>query len=106
MFTFSVILYYNDTTEVIDLLFIMIQHSTKTKVNEGGRIVIPAKMRKALGIEIGKNVTLTLREDSLEITTRENAFKRIDEMMKPHIKPGRSVVDELIKERREEAANE
>jgi AbrB family looped-hinge helix DNA binding protein len=88
------------------LLVIMIQHSTKTKVNEGGRIVIPAKMRKALGIEVGKNVTLTLKTDSLEITTREKAFKRIEEMMKPHIKPSRSVVDELINERREEAKNE
>lgn len=84
----------------------MIQHSIKTKVNEGGRIVIPAKMRKALGIEVGKNVTLTLKDDLLEITTREIAFKRIEEMMKPHIKPGRSVVDELINERREEAKNE
>ncbi|MGB7201799.1 MAG: AbrB/MazE/SpoVT family DNA-binding domain-containing protein [Pyrinomonadaceae bacterium] len=84
----------------------MIQHSTKTKVNEGGRIVIPAKMRKALGIEVGKNVTLTLKNDLLEITTREKAFKRIEEMMKPHIKQGRSVVDELINERREEAKNE
>jgi AbrB family looped-hinge helix DNA binding protein len=84
----------------------MNQHSTKTKVTEGGRIVIPAKMRNALGIKVGNNVTLTLKNGALEITTRDEAFRRIEEMMKPHIKPGRSVVDELIAERRQEAKNE
>ena len=84
----------------------MNQQSIKTKVTEGGRIVIPAKMRDALGIKVGKNVTLTLKNGALEITTRDEAFRRIEEMMKPHIKPGRSVVDELIAERRREAKNE
>jgi AbrB family looped-hinge helix DNA binding protein len=31
----------------------------KTKVNQGGRIVIPAEMRKHLGIEIGEEINLT-----------------------------------------------
>ncbi|MCC7307047.1 MAG: AbrB/MazE/SpoVT family DNA-binding domain-containing protein [Acidobacteria bacterium] len=84
----------------------MNQDSIKTKVTQGGRIVIPAKMRDALGIKVGKNVTLTLKNGSLEITTRDEALRRIEEMMKPHIKPGRSVVDELIAERRREAQNE
>lgn len=84
----------------------MNQQSIKTKVTEGGRIVIPAKMRDALGIKVGKSVTLTLKDGSLEITTRDEAFRRIEEMMKPHIRAGRSVVDELISERREEAKNE
>lgn len=84
----------------------MNQHSVKTKVTEGGRIVIPARMRDALGIKVGKNVTLTLKDGTLEITTRDEAFRRIEEMMLPHITPGRSVVDELIAERREEAKNE
>ena len=84
----------------------MNQDSIKTKVTQGGRIVIPAKMRDALGIKVGKNVTFTLKSGSLERTTRDEALRRIEEMMKPHIKPGRSVVDELIAERRREAQNE
>ncbi|MCC6327982.1 MAG: AbrB/MazE/SpoVT family DNA-binding domain-containing protein [Acidobacteria bacterium] len=84
----------------------MNQDSIKTKVTQGGRIVIPARMRDALGIKVGKNVTLTLKNGSLEITTRDEALRRIEEMMKPHINPGRSVVDELIAERRREAQNE
>lgn len=86
--------------------YIMSQLSVKTKVTEGGRIVIPASMRKALGINVGKSVTLTLNDDGLRISTRENAVKRIDDLMKGKIDPTRSVVDELIRERRKEAANE
>ena len=84
----------------------MNQLSVKAKVTEGGRIVIPAQMRKALGINVGKSVTLTLNEDGVRISTRENAIKRIDELMKDKIDPTRSIVDELIQERRVEAENE
>jgi len=84
----------------------MYQLSIKTKVTEGGRIVIPAKMRDALGIKIGNKVTLTLKDGSLQITTRDEVIRRIEEVMKNYIKPGSSAVDELIKERREEARNE
>lgn len=85
---------------------IMNELSVKTKVTEGGRIVIPAKMREAMGIKVGKNVTLIMKNDSLEITTRDKAIRKIDEFMKPYIVHGRSVVDELIAERRQEAENE
>ncbi len=84
----------------------MEQQSVKTKVTEGGRIVIPAKMREAMGIKVGTNVTLTVKDGSLRITTRDEAFRRIDEMMKDHIRPGRSIVDEFIKERRDEATKD
>jgi AbrB family looped-hinge helix DNA binding protein len=84
----------------------MNQLTAKAKVTEGGRIVIPALMRKALGIKVGKNVTLVLDDQGLRVSTRESALRRIDELMKDKIDPNRSVVDEFIRERREEAANE
>lgn len=84
----------------------MNQLSIKTKVTEGGRIVLPAKLREAAGIKVGNNVTITLKDGGLQITTREQAVRRIQEIMKQYIIPGRSVVDELIQERREEAKNE
>lgn len=86
--------------------YYMSQLTLKTKVTEGGRIVIPARMRKAMGMDVGNSVTLTLDDDGLRISTRANAVRRIQELMKDKIDPNRSVVDELIRERREEAANE
>ena len=84
----------------------MSEVSIKAKVTDGGRVVIPARFRRALGIEVGKDITITMKDGALRITTREQALKRIEQMMKDKIQPGRSVVDELIRERREEAERE
>jgi len=79
----------------------------KTKIGEGGRIVIPARIRHAIGAEIGDHVTLTVTDDkSLEIITPKHALKRLQALVRKHVPKGVSLVDELIKDRREEAANE
>ncbi len=44
--------------------------TVRTKITEGGRIIIPAKLRQVLGIEIGENVTLSVKDNSLQITTQ------------------------------------
>jgi len=80
--------------------------TVKTKVAEGGRIVIPTKLRQALGIEIGENVTLSIKNNTLQITTQKEALRRIQALVRKHVPEGVSLVDELIKDRREEAANE
>lgn len=84
----------------------MDQRSVKAKVAEGGRIVLPAKLREAVGIRVGSNVTISLNNGGLQITTRHQAIRHIEEVMKKYIIPGRSVVDELIQERREEAKHD
>ncbi|MEJ7861548.1 MAG: AbrB/MazE/SpoVT family DNA-binding domain-containing protein [Pyrinomonadaceae bacterium] len=80
--------------------------TVKAKVTEGGRIVIPTKLRRALGIEIGENVTLSVKNNTLQITTQKEALRRIQALIRKHVPEGVSLVDELIKDRREEAANE
>ena len=78
----------------------------KTKVTQGGRIVIPAEMRKQLGIEIGEDVNLSLEEDSMRISTGKLALKRIRQAAQNVVNNDTSVVDELIADRRKEAENE
>lgn len=80
--------------------------TVKAKVTEGGRIVIPIKLRQVLGIEIGENVTLSVKNNTLQITTQKEALRRIQALVRRHVPEGVSLVDELIKDRREEAANE
>ena len=82
------------------------QTIVKTKVTQGGRIVIPAEMRKQLGIEIGEDVNLSLEEDSMRISTGKLALKRIRQVAQTVVNNSDSVVDELIAERRKEAENE
>jgi AbrB family looped-hinge helix DNA binding protein len=91
---------------VILEVFWKMQTIIKTKVNQGGRIVIPAEMRKYLGIEIGEEVNLTLEQDSMRISTGKLALKRIRQTAQTIEKQRDSIVDELIADRRKEADNE
>ena len=76
-----------------------------TKLGQSGRIVLPAKFRKAMGVKPGDDLILRLEDGELRIFTRRQAIKRAQGMLK-HIAPGRSLSEELIQERREEAARE
>ena len=48
---------------------------TRTRVNQNGRVVIPASFRKAMGIEVGDEVVLRMEDDELRITTQERRIQ-------------------------------
>ena len=79
---------------------------TRQRVNENGRVVIPASFRKALGINIGDEVVLRMEDDELRITTLKRRVERAQRLVRKHVKRGTSLVDELIDERRKAARNE
>jgi AbrB family looped-hinge helix DNA binding protein len=78
----------------------------RMRVNENGRIVIPAFFRKRLGIHIGDEVILRIENDELRITTLKRNIERAQRLVRKHVKPGASLVDELIRERRQTARDE
>ncbi len=78
----------------------------KLRVNENGRVVIPASFRKALGINPGDEVILSLEEDELRITTMKRRIERAQRRARRYVKPGVSLVDDLLAERREAAKRE
>lgn len=78
----------------------------RMRVNQNGRVVIPASFRKRLGIRAGDEVVLQLEDDELRILTLRRSIERARRMVRKHAKPGRSLADELIAERRESARNE
>ena len=79
---------------------------TRMRVNENGRVVIPASFRKRLGIRVGDEVVLRIQDDELRITTLKRNIERAQRLVRKHVKLGTSLVDELIAERREAARNE
>lgn len=85
---------------------VTIDTKTRMRVNENGRVVIPASFRKALGIHVGDEVVLRIEDDELRITTLKRRLERAQRLVRKHVKPGTSLVDELIAERREAARNE
>ncbi len=76
----------------------------KITIREGGRLVIPAKYRKALGIKPGDEVLLSLEDGEIRVVSTRQAVARAQTLVRRYIPKGRSLSEELIKERREEAA--
>ena len=79
---------------------------TRMRVNENGRVVIPASFRKALGINAGDEIILRIEDDELRITTLKQRIERAQRLVRKHVKPRTSLVDELITERRKAALDE
>jgi AbrB family looped-hinge helix DNA binding protein len=82
------------------------QEETRTRINENGRVVIPASFRKALGLNIGDEVLLRIEDDELRISTLKQRIERAQRLVRKHVRRGTSLVDELIAERREAAKRE
>ena len=78
----------------------------RTKIAEGGRIVIPAEFRRALGLDVGDEVILDLGEGQLTVLTPQQAVKRAQELVRRYVPEKRRLADELIEERRAESAHE
>jgi len=79
---------------------------TRMRVNENGRVVIPAAFRKVLGINVGDEVVLRIEDDELRISTLKQRLEQAQRLVRQHVKPGTSLVDELLAERREAARRE
>ena len=77
-----------------------------TRINANGRIVIPAEMRQRMGIKPGDTLVLDLDGDILKVEAQQARIRRVQESLRRRIPADRSLSDELIAERREEARRE
>ena len=78
----------------------------RTRLGEKGRVVIPAAMRQALGVDTGGVLDMRLVDGELRISTIRNRIRRVQERARQIIPPGISLADELSAERREAAKHE
>jgi AbrB family looped-hinge helix DNA binding protein len=76
------------------------------RVTSGGRLVLPAELRAELGLRDGDAVSLRLEGQQIVVEPYAHVVKRIQDKWRRHIPPDRSLVDELIAERRAEAARD
>jgi len=79
-----------------------------SKLSQGGRVVIPREFREKLGVGEGDSVIWTEVDGQIVLTSRLAQIKRAQrffaELMADYT--GGSLVDELIAERRAEAARD
>ncbi len=74
-----------------------------TKLTNGNRVVIPATIRKGLGLQIGDAVTLVLQDNGeVRLLTQAEAVRQAQQLVRQYIPQERSLVEELLAERRAE----
>ncbi len=84
----------------------VVNKETRARVNNNGRLVIPAQFREALGIKAGDVVVVRLEDDELRVMTIKRSIQQAQQIVRKYIKPGVSLVDELLAERRAESRKE
>jgi AbrB family looped-hinge helix DNA binding protein len=75
---------------------------TLVRVGEGGRVVIPATLRKAMGVSIGDELIVRLVDGELRMLTPRQAVRLAQSLVRQFVPKGSRLVDELIEERRKE----
>ncbi|KPF80486.1 AbrB family transcriptional regulator [alpha proteobacterium AAP81b] len=76
------------------------------KMVDGGRIIVPAEFRRAMGVAPGDTLVLSLEGEALRVQSHRAVVREIQASVRALVPPGVSLVDELIAERRAEAARE
>jgi AbrB family looped-hinge helix DNA binding protein len=85
-----------------------VNHDERYSVSLGdrGRLVLPAKLRKRLDLHPGDRLIITVdAEGGFRAVSARDLADRLFGLYRD-LAPGRSLVDELIAERREEARRE
>ena len=81
--------------------------SQAVKIIEGGKLVIPASMRRAMGIARGDTVVVELLPDGeLRVRPLASTIREAQEVVRKSVRPARSLADELMRERRRDAVRE
>ena len=78
----------------------------RTKIAEGGRMIMPAACRTALNLAINDEIIIRVNNEEAQLYSVEHALKRAKALVKKRNKKAISLTSLLIKERRAEARNE
>ena len=79
------------------------------KLVSGGRLQIPADVRRLLGLNDGDPVTMRVVDGELHVRPFRDTLRRVQARFREHLPPGispSSIVDEFIADRRAEAEKE
>jgi AbrB family looped-hinge helix DNA binding protein len=81
--------------------------TARARIDKAGRILIPAKLRTELNVEPGDPVVLETKGEELRVRPYKQAIREAQAIIRKYIPDrDRSLVDELIAERRKEAERE
>lgn len=77
-----------------------------TTIDEDGGIVVPAEFLRDMGLQAGDAVVVEIVEGELRVRSLAADVRRAQDLARPFMPEGGSPADELIAERRVEAARD
>lgn len=78
----------------------------RLKIDDAGRVLLPAAWRDWLGAGPGDTLVLSAEGDGLKLVTLKQAVEKAREIARRYVPEGANVVDEFIAERRAAAERE
>jgi AbrB family looped-hinge helix DNA binding protein len=78
----------------------------KVQIGAGGRVVIPADMRAAMGVAEGDTLVARVVDGEFRLMSRDVAVRLAQNLVRQFVPAGVSLVDQLVEERRSEARRE
>ena len=78
----------------------------KTRIGAGGRVVLPAALRTAMGVVPGDELLLVSDDEGVRLVTPAQAVRRAQRLVRKWVPRRRKLARELIAERRRESARE
>lgn len=77
-----------------------------TRITDDGRVVIPAPLRKELGLAPGSEVVLDRNGPSVRVRSYAQVVREVQDYCRRFAGPGAGAVDGLLADRRAEATRE
>lgn len=78
----------------------------RSRLDSSGRIVLPREVRERMSLKFGDGILLIDDANGVRLETPEQSLREAQAYFSKLVEPGVSVVDELLRERREEATRE
>ncbi len=78
----------------------------QSSFGKDGRILIPIALREAAGVKPGEHVAIRIEDGAIVIETLATQVRKVQAMVAHLKRPGESIVDEFIAEKRLEAERE
>lgn len=87
---------------------IMETYTTESKalINDGGRILIPVNIRKALNLHVGDELLLKVEEDEIHMIPLSKAVWQAQGLVRQYNKDGLKLTDVLSELRKEDRKND
>ena len=81
-------------------------NDTNVKLDKLGRLLIPAVVRRKLGINSNSRLILRVRDSRLELLTSATAVSKAQQLVRKHVEAKAELADELIRSRRRESSHD